>query len=41
MAGILAQLLGRPFAAMGKPLNEFRREAAAAGVPPSGSKPCV
>ena len=33
MAGILAQLLGRPIRAMGKPLDEFRREAAAAGVP--------
>jgi uncharacterized protein YbjT (DUF2867 family) len=33
MAGILAQLLGRPIRAIGKPLDEFRREAAAAGVP--------
>jgi uncharacterized protein YbjT (DUF2867 family) len=33
MAGILAQLLGRRIRAMGKPLDEFRREAAAAGVP--------
>lgn len=33
MAGILAQLLGRPIRAMGKPLDEFRREASAAGMP--------
>jgi uncharacterized protein YbjT (DUF2867 family) len=33
MAGILAQLLGRPIRAMGKPLDEFHREASAAGMP--------
>jgi uncharacterized protein YbjT (DUF2867 family) len=33
MAQILGRLLGRPIRALAKPLDEFRREAAAAGVP--------
>jgi uncharacterized protein YbjT (DUF2867 family) len=33
MAQILSRLLGRPVRAVAKPLDEFRRDAAAAGVP--------
>jgi uncharacterized protein YbjT (DUF2867 family) len=33
MAGILTQVLGRPIRAVRKPLDELRREAAAAGMP--------
>jgi uncharacterized protein YbjT (DUF2867 family) len=33
MADILTDLLGRPIQALAKPLDEFRREAAAAGLP--------
>jgi uncharacterized protein YbjT (DUF2867 family) len=33
MASILTQVLGRPIRAAGKPLDEFRREASAAGMP--------
>ena len=32
-ASILTKLLGRPIRAVAKPLEEFRRDAAAAGMP--------